>query len=83
MILSLSDTIGSSDSDTIEYLFLNLIRTYSHIEFGAHLHTTHRVGSKKLMQLTQPVAHWQKTYLQVIGQPKKCCPILLRKKHTI
>ena len=39
-ILSLSDTIGSSTPDVIEYLFLNLIPRYPEIEFGAHLHTT-------------------------------------------
>jgi hydroxymethylglutaryl-CoA lyase len=39
-ILSLSDTIGSSDPETINYLFSNLIPLYPHIEFGAHLHTT-------------------------------------------
>ncbi len=39
-ILSLSDTIGSSDPETIEYLFSNLIPKYPDIEFGAHLHTT-------------------------------------------
>ena len=39
-ILSLSDTVGSSTPDVITYLFSNLIPKYSHIEFGAHLHTT-------------------------------------------
>jgi hydroxymethylglutaryl-CoA lyase len=39
-ILSLSDTIGSSSSEIIEYLFANLIPSYPNIEFGAHLHTT-------------------------------------------
>jgi len=39
-IISLSDTIGSSTPDIIEYLFSNLIPMYSNIEFGAHLHTT-------------------------------------------
>ena len=39
-ILSLSDTIGSSNPETIEYLFSNLISKYPQIEFGAHLHTT-------------------------------------------
>ncbi|MGM0636549.1 MAG: hydroxymethylglutaryl-CoA lyase [Bacteroidota bacterium] len=39
-ILSLSDTIGSSDKETIEYLFSNLIPKYPEVEFGAHLHTT-------------------------------------------
>ena len=38
-ILSLSDTIGSSNPENIEYLFSNLIPKYSNIEFGAHLHT--------------------------------------------
>jgi hydroxymethylglutaryl-CoA lyase len=39
-ILSLSDTIGSSTPEVIDYLFSNLIPKYSTIEFGAHLHTT-------------------------------------------
>jgi len=39
-ILSLSDTVGSSTPDVIEYLFSNLIPQYPEIEFGAHLHTT-------------------------------------------
>lgn len=39
-ILSLSDTIGSSTPEVIEYLFSNLIPQYPQIEFGAHLHTT-------------------------------------------
>ncbi|QSS96489.1 hydroxymethylglutaryl-CoA lyase [Psychroflexus sp. ALD_RP9] len=39
-ILSLSDTVGTSDRETIAYLFSNLIPQYPNIEFGAHLHTT-------------------------------------------
>jgi hydroxymethylglutaryl-CoA lyase len=39
-ILSLSDTIGSSNPEIINYLFSNLIPLYPTIEFGAHLHTT-------------------------------------------
>lgn len=39
-ILSLSDTIGSSSPENINYLFSNLIPKYPQIEFGAHLHTT-------------------------------------------
>ena len=39
-ILSLSDTVGTSDPENIEYLFSNLIPKYPHKEFGAHLHTT-------------------------------------------
>lgn len=38
-ILSLSDTIGVADGETISYLFKHLIPMYPHIEFGAHLHT--------------------------------------------
>lgn len=38
-ILSLSDTIGVADGQTIDYLFKNLIPMYADIEFGAHLHT--------------------------------------------
>ncbi len=39
-ILSLSDTVGSSTPEVIDYLFSNLIPRYPDIEFGAHLHTT-------------------------------------------
>ncbi|WP_281987278.1 hydroxymethylglutaryl-CoA lyase [Aquimarina aggregata] len=39
-ILSLSDTVGSSTPEIIDYLFANLISKYPEIEFGAHLHTT-------------------------------------------
>jgi hydroxymethylglutaryl-CoA lyase len=39
-ILSLSDTIGSSTPEIIDYLYSNLIPKYPEIEFGAHLHTT-------------------------------------------
>ena len=38
-ILSLSDTIGVANGETISYLFSNLIPQYDNIEFGAHLHT--------------------------------------------
>lgn len=39
-ILSLSDTVGTSNAESIDYLFSNLITQYPNIEFGAHLHTT-------------------------------------------
>ncbi len=39
-ILSLSDTIGTSNPDSISYLFSNLIPALPNVEFGAHLHTT-------------------------------------------
>jgi hydroxymethylglutaryl-CoA lyase len=47
-ILSLSDTIGSSDPENISYLFSNLIPAYSNIEFGAHLHTTPTTWFEKI-----------------------------------
>jgi hydroxymethylglutaryl-CoA lyase len=39
-ILSLSDTVGSSTPEVIDYLFSSLIPKYPEVEFGAHLHTT-------------------------------------------
>lgn len=39
-ILSLSDTVGTSTPEVIDYLFSYLIPKFSNIEFGAHLHTT-------------------------------------------
>lgn len=47
-IISLSDTIGTSDAKTINYLFSNLIPAYPNIEFGAHLHTTPSTWFKKV-----------------------------------
>mgnify|MGYP003146613333 FL=1 len=47
-ILSLSDTVGTSTPDIIDYLFSNLIKKYSHIEFGAHLHTTPTAWHEKI-----------------------------------
>lgn len=47
-ILSLSDTIGSSNPENIDYLFSNLIPKYPEIEFGAHLHTTPNTWFEKV-----------------------------------
>lgn len=47
-ILSLSDTVGSSTPDSIDYLFSNLIPAYPEIEFGAHLHTTPQAWYEKV-----------------------------------
>ncbi|WP_299128461.1 hydroxymethylglutaryl-CoA lyase [uncultured Winogradskyella sp.] len=47
-ILSLSDTIGSSNPENIAYLFSNLIPKYPDIEFGAHLHTTPTTWFEKI-----------------------------------
>ena len=38
-ILSLSDTVGSSTPEIIEYLYSDLIPRYPGMQFGAHLHT--------------------------------------------
>jgi len=47
-IISLSDTIGSSTPEIIDYLFSNLIPLYPNIEFGAHLHTTPNTWFEKV-----------------------------------
>ncbi|WP_458309133.1 hydroxymethylglutaryl-CoA lyase [Croceiramulus getboli] len=47
-ILSLSDTVGVADAQTIAYLFDELIPRYPHIEFGAHLHTTPTTWHEKV-----------------------------------
>ncbi len=47
-ILSLSDTVGTSDAETISYLFSNLIPQYPKVEFGAHLHTTPTAWHEKI-----------------------------------
>ncbi len=38
-IISLSDTVGSADADTIGALFKTLSSKFKHIELGVHLHT--------------------------------------------
>ena len=47
-ILSLSDTVGTSSPDVIQYLYKNLIPSYPKIEFGAHLHTTPTAWHEKV-----------------------------------
>ncbi|MDX1272214.1 hydroxymethylglutaryl-CoA lyase [Bizionia paragorgiae] len=47
-ILSLSDTVGTSNPENINYLFSHLIPEYSNIEFGAHLHTTPNTWFEKI-----------------------------------
>lgn len=39
-ILSMSDTIGSSSPETIQWIFSHLIPNFPDVEIGAHLHTT-------------------------------------------
>jgi hydroxymethylglutaryl-CoA lyase len=47
-ILSLSDTIGSSNKDSIEWIFNKLIKEFPAVEFGAHLHTTPQSWEEKV-----------------------------------
>ena len=46
--ISLSDTIGIANPNTISYLFSSLIPRFKHIEFGAHLHTTPTTWKEKI-----------------------------------
>ena len=56
-ILSLSDTVGTSNPETIDYLFSNLIPKYPNIEFGAHLHTTPTTWFEKVNAAYQAGCH--------------------------
>ena len=47
-IISLSDTIGIANPETIAYLFKHLIPTFPNIEFGAHFHTTPNTWQEKI-----------------------------------
>lgn len=47
-IISLADTIGVSDPNSIETLFTSLIPKFPHIEFGAHLHSTPNTIEEKV-----------------------------------
>jgi len=47
-IISLSDTIGTSNPKDISYLFSTLIPSLPNVEFGAHLHTTPSTWHEKL-----------------------------------
>ncbi len=47
-IISLADTIGVAEPDTIRNIFENSIRSYPEIEFGAHFHSTPEKTTEKL-----------------------------------
>lgn len=47
-ILSLSDTIGTSNPETIKWLFDYVIPTFPNVEIGAHLHTTPDTWKEKV-----------------------------------
>lgn len=46
--LSLSDTIGTSNPESISHLFETLIPAFPQAEFGAHLHTTQETWHEKV-----------------------------------
>lgn len=47
-IIALSDTIGVSNPDNINYLFSNIIPEFKNVEIGAHLHSTKDKASEKI-----------------------------------
>jgi hydroxymethylglutaryl-CoA lyase len=47
-ILAVSDTIGSSTTDSIQDLFSNLIPALPNVEFGAHLHCKYEEAQAKV-----------------------------------
>lgn len=47
-IISLSDTIGIANPESISYLFNKLIPRFSDVEFGAHFHTTIDAWKEKI-----------------------------------
>ena len=47
-VIALSDTIGSSNKETISHLFTHLIPAFPHIEFGAHLHSSPSTWKEKV-----------------------------------
>ena len=46
--ISLSDTIGSADTDSIGEIFKSLSNKYKNIEFGVHLHTNPKLWYQKV-----------------------------------
>ena len=52
-ILSLSDTIGSSNPINISWLFSKLIQEFPNVEFGAHLHSNAISLKEKIMAAYQ------------------------------
>ncbi|MFN0201671.1 MAG: hydroxymethylglutaryl-CoA lyase [Bacteroidia bacterium] len=52
-IVSLADTVGSAEADSISYLYANLIPRFPAIEFGAHFHATPEARITKLQAAYQ------------------------------
>lgn len=66
-IMSLSDTIGVADAESIEYLFGNLIPPYPDVEFGAHLHTQAHNWEEKIEMAYQNGCYRFDTALKGLG----------------
>jgi hydroxymethylglutaryl-CoA lyase len=47
-IIALSDTIGVSNPENINYLFSNIIPEFKNVEIGAHLHSTKEKAIEKI-----------------------------------
>lgn len=47
-IIALSDTIGVSNTENINYLFSNIIPEFTNVEIGAHLHSTKQKAMEKI-----------------------------------
>jgi len=47
-IFSMSDTVGVSNPENIEYIFSNLTKEFKNLEFGAHFHSTSETRKEKL-----------------------------------
>ena len=47
-MIALSDTIGVSNPENINYLFSNIIPEFKNVEIGAHLHSTKEKASEKI-----------------------------------
>ena len=47
-IISLSDTIGTSNSESIKSIFSSVLENHSDIEFGAHLHSNPSTSHEKI-----------------------------------
>ena len=47
-IISLADTIGVAQPETISLLFRNLVPAFPNVEFGAHFHTTPSAWREKI-----------------------------------
>jgi hydroxymethylglutaryl-CoA lyase len=47
-IFAMSDTVGVSNPDNIQYIFSNLNKEFPTLEFGAHFHSTKETAAEKI-----------------------------------